>query len=85
VTCDRFSPGTVSSNKTDHHDLTEILLKVALNTIILSYPILLVNVDLKFIERLYLVTTLPFTSMGEMEKKHDLTTNRQIISEISLR
>jgi hypothetical protein len=26
------SPGT-SSNKTDHHDITEILLKVALNTI----------------------------------------------------
>jgi hypothetical protein len=30
-----FSPGTVvsSTNKTDHHDITEILLKVALNTI----------------------------------------------------
>ena len=28
VTCDRFS----STNKTDHHDITEILLKVALNT-----------------------------------------------------
>jgi hypothetical protein len=30
-----FSPGTPvsSTNKTDHHDLTEILLKVALNTI----------------------------------------------------
>ena len=35
VTCDRFSPGTpVSSiNKTDRYDITEILLKVALNTI----------------------------------------------------
>ena len=30
-----FSPGTPvsSTNKTDHHDITEILLKVALNTI----------------------------------------------------
>jgi len=29
-----FSPGTPvsSTNKTDHHDITEILLKVALNT-----------------------------------------------------
>jgi hypothetical protein len=37
VTCDRswFSPGTPVSftNKTDHHDITEILLKVVLNTI----------------------------------------------------
>jgi hypothetical protein len=30
-----FSPGTLvsSTNKTDSHDITEILLKVALNTI----------------------------------------------------
>jgi hypothetical protein len=30
-----FSPGTLvsSTNKTDRHDITEILLKVALNTI----------------------------------------------------
>ena len=30
-----FSPGTPvsSTNKTDHHNITEILLKVALNTI----------------------------------------------------
>jgi hypothetical protein len=35
VTCGRsvdFSPVS-STNKTDHHDITEILLKVALNTI----------------------------------------------------
>ena len=34
-----FSPGTPhsSSNKTDRHDITEIVLKVALNTITLSY------------------------------------------------
>ena len=33
-----FSPGTLvsSTNKTDRHDITEILLKVALNTIILT-------------------------------------------------
>jgi hypothetical protein len=38
--CDRFSPGTCSTvsstNKTDHHDITEILLKMALNTITLT-------------------------------------------------
>ena len=36
----RFSPGppVVSINKTECHDITEILLKVALNTINLSYP-----------------------------------------------
>jgi hypothetical protein len=35
-----FSPGTpvFSTNKTDHHDITEILLRVALNTIALQYP-----------------------------------------------
>jgi hypothetical protein len=36
MTCDRlwFSPGTPvsSTNKIDRHDMTEILLKVALNT-----------------------------------------------------
>jgi membrane-bound inhibitor of C-type lysozyme len=33
-----FSPHTLvsSTNKTDHHDITEILLKVALNTITLT-------------------------------------------------
>jgi hypothetical protein len=33
-----FSPGTPvsSTNKTDHHDINEILLKVALNTITLT-------------------------------------------------
>jgi hypothetical protein len=33
-----FSPDTPvsSTNKTDHHDITEILLKVALNTITLN-------------------------------------------------
>jgi hypothetical protein len=35
--CQWFSPGTPvsSTNKTDHHGITEILLKVALNTITL--------------------------------------------------
>ena len=31
-----FSPGTPVSNKTDRHDISEILLKVALNTINLT-------------------------------------------------
>jgi hypothetical protein len=37
VTGQWFSPGSLVSsiNKTDHHDITEILLKVALNTITL--------------------------------------------------
>ena len=40
ATCRWFSPGTpVSSiNKTDHSDITETLLKVALNTIIIYKP-----------------------------------------------
>jgi hypothetical protein len=35
----RFSQGTPvsSTNKTDHNNITEILLKVALNTITLTY------------------------------------------------
>ena len=33
-----------STTKTDHHDITEILLKVALNTI--NQPLLLVNCSL---------------------------------------
>jgi hypothetical protein len=35
ATCQWFSPGTPisSTNKTDHHDIAEILLKVAINTI----------------------------------------------------
>ena len=38
TTCRGFSPGTPvsSTNKTDCHDIAEILLKVALNTIILT-------------------------------------------------
>jgi hypothetical protein len=39
-TCRRFSPGS-STNKTDRHDITEILLKVALNTITLRLTLLL--------------------------------------------
>jgi len=37
-----FSPGTSvsSTNKTDHHDITEILLKVALNTITLTLALI---------------------------------------------
>jgi hypothetical protein len=45
VTCGRswFSPGTPdsSTNKTDHHDINKILLKVALNNIILTLKILM--------------------------------------------
>ena len=47
--CDRFSPGTTvsSTNKTDHHDIhiTEILLKMALNTLTLTH----INIYFKFL------------------------------------
>jgi hypothetical protein len=40
-----FSPGTLvsSTSKTDRHGITEILLKVALNTINLNQPIILLK------------------------------------------
>ena len=42
-----FSPGTpVSSNKTDRHDITEILLKVALNTITLTLYLITISLCL---------------------------------------
>ena len=42
-TCRWFSPSTPisSTNKTDSHDISEILLKVALNTIIQTKPVML--------------------------------------------
>jgi len=45
VTSDRFSPGppVSSTNKTDHYDILEILLKVALNTIKQTHINLLYN------------------------------------------
>ena len=45
-----FSPGTLvsSTNKTDRNDITEILLEVALNTII---PILTLHVTLEIWEK----------------------------------
>jgi hypothetical protein len=33
VTCDRLGPSVSSTNKSDRYDITELLLKVALNTI----------------------------------------------------
>ena len=61
-----FSPGaTVSStNKTDHHDMTEILLKVALNTITLTLLIihfneLIINMKVEiFTDHLYLLSNV---------------------------
>ena len=43
-----FSPGTPvsSTNKTDRHDIPEMLLKVVLNTITLSLPIIHIHVTL---------------------------------------
>jgi hypothetical protein len=34
----KFAPPVSSTNKTDHHNITEILLKVALNTITQTKP-----------------------------------------------
>jgi hypothetical protein len=50
-----FSPGTLafSTNKTDSHDITEILLKVALNTINQTYVIFfffITDVDVNMLE-----------------------------------
>jgi hypothetical protein len=41
-----FSPGTLvsSTNNTDHNDMTEILLKVALNTITLTLYKMIISV-----------------------------------------
>ena len=46
MTVQWFSLGTpiISTNKTDHHDIAEILLKVALSTIILS-PLIVFNIE----------------------------------------
>ena len=53
-----FFPGTPVShnNKTDHHDITEILLKVALNIcmILLYCPSLLSNISIVFSTLYYL-------------------------------
>jgi hypothetical protein len=40
ITCDRYV--VFSTNKNDHHDITEILLKVALNTITLTLSMIII-------------------------------------------
>ena len=59
VTCDSrgFSPGTTvfSINKPDRHDITEILLKVALSTITLTLTPLNCAVGSLSIQRLYIL------------------------------
>jgi hypothetical protein len=51
-----FSPGTPvsSTNKTDYHDITELLLKVALNTI----TILLTNIYLNPMFEIFVITSV---------------------------
>ena len=46
MTVQGFSLGTpiISTNKTDHHDIAEILLKVALSTVILS-PLIVFDIE----------------------------------------
>jgi hypothetical protein len=48
-----FSPGTPASSttKTGRHDIAEILLKVVLNTINQSNPVLLVYIGLILVQR----------------------------------
>ena len=50
-----FSPGTPvsSTNKTDRHDITEILLKVALNTITLTPNPILYLWNLRLLHRMF--------------------------------
>jgi hypothetical protein len=54
ATCQWFSPGTPvsSTNKIDRHDITEILLKVVLNTITLTRSLSYKGTDiLKYVKR----------------------------------
>jgi hypothetical protein len=44
VTCDRLGTPVSSTNKTDRQDITEILLKVALNTITLT-----ISINIRFV------------------------------------
>jgi hypothetical protein len=46
VTCNRSGPPVSSANKTDRHDITEMLLKVALNTITLTLLIIVLSLYL---------------------------------------
>ena len=61
MTCDRLVVS--STNKTDRHDITEILLKVALNTIYQPTILLLVRKDVNERERLSnnVIVVLHFT------------------------
>jgi hypothetical protein len=72
VTCGRswFSPGTPvsSTNKTDHHDINKILLKVALNNIILTLKILMCREALYHAHCKPILQT-PFFKVLECRKK----------------
>jgi hypothetical protein len=60
-----FSPGTPvsSTNKTDRHDIAEILLKVALNTITLTlYFYLFDIVDIRMIDKQWITTSFFFSN-----------------------
>ena len=67
-----FSPGTLVSStyKTDCHNITEILLKVALNTIILTLTDLVLDILVRigefWVKTLYKYTNLHKSVMPEM-------------------
>ena len=63
-----FSPGTPvsSTNKTDRHDITEILLKVAFNIITLTLPRFLCRV--KYLEIFYIFVWMYSVSFSKMTK-----------------
>jgi negative regulator of genetic competence, sporulation and motility len=69
-----FSPGTPfsSNNKTDHHDITEILLKVALNTIIQIKPTCGFYSMYKY---LYLTQDMYYLCIFDVQKKIDSKTS----------
>ena len=66
-----FSPGTLVSftNKTDCHDITEILLKVALNTIILILTSQILS-SLCLTSQTQILPSLCLTSQTQIESKN---------------
>jgi hypothetical protein len=88
-----FSPGTlVSSNKTYLHDITEILLKVALNTIPLTFwlqlphtTIMLFFSSLQFFSPVFfrkLVAHIDFRCQSNMIKRTQSLTIKQVLGRL---
>jgi hypothetical protein len=76
-----FSPGIrfSSTNKTDHQDITEILLKVALSTINLTLTLYL-HYYMVFNATFNIITREIISDFSNPEKTTDLTINFQLIN-----